>query len=341
MSEAAQVLNGSAVPQELIQMIIAHLVSRVVHLAATLKLSDLLSDGSKSAEELADATGTNSKALYRIMRTLASLGLYTEDTEQRFSLKPLGEALKSGTAGHATALMVAGDVFNRPLDQLLYSVETGNPAFEKVFGAPAFEWLAKHPVEASLFSKTMVGFHGGEPPAIAAAYDFSKFKTIVDVGGATGNLLSTILARYSSPRGVLFDLPHAVNDAAALLRERGVEDRVEVRAGNFFQTVPSDADAYILSHVIHDWSEEQCLIILGHCRRAISPAGRLLLVEMVLPSGDTPHPGKLTDILMLNLPGGQERTEPEYRALLAKAGFHLVKVVPTESAASVVEAVPA
>jgi hypothetical protein len=205
---------------------------------------------------------------------------------------------------------------------------------------PAFDYLAKHPEEASLFSQTMVGIHGPETPAVAAAYDFSRFRTIVDVGGATGNMLAAILSRHPGPRGILYDLPHVVRDAPELLKAHGVADRVAIEAGSFFDKVPSGGDAYILSHVIHDWSEKQCLDILGHCRRAIGPQGRLLIVEMVLPPGDTPHPGKLLDITMLVMPGGQERTPDEYAALLAKAGFRLERVVPTASPVSVVEAIP-
>jgi len=341
MPETSQPPNPNPLPQELIQMIMGHLVSRLLHLAATLKLSDHLSDGPKSAEELARATATNPKALYRVMRTLASLGFYTEDSTHRFSLKPFGELLKSGTVGHASTLILAGDVITRPLENLLYSVQTGNPAFEQAFGMPLFEWFGKDPEVASLFSQTMVGFHGAEPPAVAAAYNFSGIKTLVDVGGATGNLLSTILATHGGLRGILFDLPHVVGDAPPLLKQRGVEDRVEIQPGSFFEFVPSGGDAYMLSHVIHDWSEAQCLTILGNCRRAMASDNRLLLIEMVLASGDAYHPGKLTDIVMLNVPGGQERTEPEYRELLAKAEFRLTRVVPTDSAVSVIEAVPA
>jgi hypothetical protein len=151
---------------------------------------------------------------------------------------------------------------------------------------------------------------------------------------------ATVLSRYPKVRGILFDLPHVVSDAPAFLKSRGVADRVEIQAGSFFDTVPPGGDAYILSHVIHDWSEEQCLAILGHCRKAMGPKGRLLLVEMVLPKGDTPHFGKILDMTMLVLPGGEERTEPEYAALLGKAGFRVQRVVPTASVVSVVEAVP-
>ena len=221
----------------------------------------------------------------------------------------------------------------------MYSLETGKTAFEKVFGMPAFDYLAKHPEDAANFSEAMIGFHGDEPPAIVAAYDFSGFGTVVDVGGASGNMLVAILSRYPGPRGVLFDLPHVVRDAPEFFRARGLADRVRIEAGSFFDLVPAGGDAYVLSHIIHDWSEEQCLTILGNCRKAMKPDAKLLIVEMVLPAGDEMHPGKLLDLTMLVAPGGQERTDAEYAALLDKAGFRLTRVVPTQSAVSVVEAV--
>src|ERR1035438_6912482 len=161
----------------------------------------------------------------------------------------------------------------------------------KSFGLSLFEWLARNPEEASLFSETMIGFHGAEAEAVAASYDFSGFKTIVDVGGASGDLLTTILGHFHGPRGILFDLPHVVRDAPALIQARGLTDRVTIQAGSFFEGVPSGADAYVLSHIIHDWNEEQCLTILAHCRSAMHPTSRLLLVETVIPPADTPHPG--------------------------------------------------
>lgn len=328
---------------QLIQMVTANWVSRILFVAAKLELTDRIAGGARSAAELAPETGTHAPSLHRLMRALAGLGVLTERGGQKFALTPLGEALRKDAPGsaHATVLTLGGQLFWRAWEEVLYSVETGKTAFEKVHGMPAFDYLARHPDEASLFSQTMVGIHGGETPAVAAAYDFSAFRTIVDVGGATGNMLSAILARHAAPRGILFDLPHVVRDAPEFLKSRGVADRVTIESGSFFEGVPKGADAYVLSHVIHDWSEEQCLTILGHCRRAIAPNGRLLIVEMVIPPGDTPHPGKLLDITMLVMPGGQERTPEEYRALLAKAGFRLDRVVPTDSAVSIVDAVPA
>ena len=346
MPHAASTLAPAAAPQEppphviLIQMATAAWVSRLVYAAARLDLADHLAAGPRSAEDLAGSLGLHAPSLHRFMRCLASLGVLAEQVGQRFALTALGEALKTGAPGSARAtILTAGSPwFAGAFDEIVYSLQTGKPAFEKVHGAPVFDYLGRHPDEASLFSETMIGFHGREPPAVAEAYDFSAFGTIVDVGGATGNLLATILARHEGPRGILFDRPHVVADAPALLAERCVQARVAIEAGDFFEKVPAGGDAYVLSHVIHDWSEAQCLTILGHVRKAMQPDGRLLLVEMVLPAGDTPHPGKVLDMVMLVLPGGRERTEEEYRQLLAKAGFRMTRVITTNSDVSIVEA---
>jgi hypothetical protein len=327
---------------QLIQMGAAAWVSATVYAAAKLGIADHLAAGPKSAVELAGATRTHAPSLHRFMRTLAGLGILTERDAQRFALTPLGEALQSGAPGSARATIIAfgGPAFSRSWEEMIYSLETGKTGFEKVSGMPLFEYLAQHPEEASYFSEAMVGFHGAEPPTVARAYDFSEFETIVDVGGATGNMLAAILSHHPTPRGVLFDRPHVVRDAPALLKARGVDARVTIEPGDFFEKVPQGGDAYILSHIIHDWNEDQCLTILGHCRDVIKPGGRLLIVETVLPPGDTPHQGKIQDMVMLVIPGGQERTESEYAALLGKAGFRLNRVVPTESVVSVVEAIP-
>jgi hypothetical protein len=315
----------------------------VVHAAAQFNLADHLADGAKSADELAGPTGTHAPSLHRLMRTLASIGILTEDGQQRFGLTMLGEALKTGAPGsaRATILTFGGEWMWHGLEQFTYSVKTGKSGLEKSLGMPVFAWLAQQPEQAALFSETMIGFHGREPEAVAAAYGFAGAATIVDVGGATGHLLTTLLGGHPGARGVLFDLPYVEQDARRLIESRGLTERVTLQTGSFFEAVPAGGDVYLLSHVIHDWSEEQCLTILRHVRQAMNPNGRLLLIEMVLPPGNTPHPGKMLDMIMLVGPGGQERTEDEYRALLTKAGFQLTRVVPTESAVSIVEAIVA
>jgi hypothetical protein len=327
---------------QIVQMGMGYWVSRALYAAAKLGLADKLASGPRGAAELAKETGTLPSALHRLMRLLAGLGiLKTEPDGQRFSLTPLGEAMKSDAPGaaRATLISLAGPVFWKAFGEYMYSLETGKTAFEKAYGMPVFDYLASHPQEAANFTQAMIGVHGDEPPAIVAAYDFSGFGTVVDVGGASGNMLAAILSRYPGPRGVLFDLPHVVGHAAEHFRARSLGDRVRVEGGSFFDRVPAGGDAYVLSHVIHDWSEAQCLTILGSCHKAMKPDAKLLIVEMVLPAGDEMHPGKLLDLTMLVMPGGQERTEAEYAALLDKAGFRLTRVVPTPSAVSVVEAV--
>jgi len=325
---------------QLVQLSTAHWMSHVLYVAARLCLTDHLAKGLTRVDELADATKTHAPSLRRFLRTLGHLGLVTEDEAGRFTLTPLGEALQTGAPGAARAaiLTLASPWMTNGWTRLLESVRSGKPGLEQALGMPIFDWLATHPEEASLFSETMVSFHGAEPAAVAAAYDFSGMNTVVDIGGATGNLLAAILGRYPDLRGILYDLPHVVRHAPALLQSRGVADRVTITSGSFFDGVPSGGDAYLFSHIIHDWSEEQCLTILGHCLRAMAPASRVLIIEMVLPAGNVPHPGKMLDMMMLVGPGGQERTEPEYRTLLSKAGLRLAKVVPTESAVSVIEA---
>ncbi len=327
---------------QLIQMGIGGWVSAVVYHAAKLKLADHLADGPKDAAQVAAATSTHAPTMHRFMRTLAGFGILTEGEGGRFSLTPMGEALRSDAPGAAwpTLMAFCGPTFTRSWEEMPHSLATGLTAFEKTWGMPMFDYLGQHPEEASRFSQAMVGVHGTEPPTVAAAYDFSTVNTVVDVGGATGNMLAAILSHHPGPRGVLFDRPYVVADAPALLEARGVASRVTIESGNFFEGVPSGGDVYILSHIIHDWNEAQCLTILGHVRTAMPKDGRLLIVETVLPPGDTPHQGKLQDMIMLVFPGGQERTEAEYAALLAKAGFRLTRVVPTESPVSLVEAVP-
>jgi hypothetical protein len=327
---------------QIIQMGFGYWVSRAVYAAAKLGLADRLAGGPRSAAELAKETGTQARALHRLMRLLAGLGiLKTEPDGQRFSVAPLGEALKSNAHGYAreTLLALGGEFGWKGFGEYMYSLETGKSGFEKAFGMPPFDYLSRHPEDAANFTKAMIGVHGDEPPAVAEAYDFSGFGTIVDVGGASGNMLMEILKRHPGPRGVLFDLPHVVRDAPDRFRAMGLGERFRAEGGSFFDSVPAFGDAYVISHVIHDWSEEQCLTILRNCHRAMKPEAKLLIIEMVLPEGDAMHPGKLLDLTMLVMPGGEERTAAEYAALLDKAGFRLTRDVPTKSAASVVEAV--
>jgi hypothetical protein len=312
----------------------------MLYVTAKLGLADLIAAGTNTAKALATKTKTHERSMHRLLRSLGCIGIVEQLDGGVVKLTELGATLRADHPGKArsTVLMVAGDWMWKAFEELEYSVETGKPAMEKVFGMPAFDYLSKHPDQVSIFSEAMVGIHGQEPPAVAEAYDFSGFGTVVDVGGATGNMLAAILSKYPQPKGLLYDLPHVIKDAPAFLATKGVADRVRIESGSFFDRVPSGGDAYVLSHIIHDWSAGQCLTILENCRRAMKPGAKLLIVEMVLPEGNEPHPGKMLDLVMLTVPGGEERTPSEYRELLGKAGFRMTRVVPTASAVGVVEA---
>jgi O-methyltransferase domain/Dimerisation domain len=327
---------------QIIQMAGGLVISRAIFAVAELAIADYLKDGARSSEEIAQATGTHAPSLYRLLRFMAGFGFFVEDAGQHFSLTPLGAALQSDAPGYArsTVRMLAGSTAWSGWGEFLHSVKTGETGMEKAFGQSVFGYLSNHPEEATFFNEAMIGFHGAEPPAVAAAYDFSGIRKLVDVGGGTGNLLTTILLANPKLRGVLYDLSHVVAEARRRIEMKNLSERCEIVSGSFFESVPSGGDAYLLSHIIHDWDEQKCLQILGNCRHVMPDDDRLLLVEMVIPSGNDFHPAKLLDLMMLAWTGGRERTEEEYAALFAKGGFKLTRVVPTQSPVSLIEAVP-
>jgi len=235
-------------------------------------------------------------------------------------------------------LTLGGPLGWKSWENIEYTVRTGLPGADHAFGKPFFDVLAEDPEAAERFSESMISIHGAEPPSVAEAYDFSTARTVVDLGGASGNMLAHILTRHAGPRGVLFDLSQATAGAPALLKARGVDDRVTIEHGSFFQRVPAGGDVYLLSHIIHDWNEARCLTILENVRRAMTPASRLLLIELVLRDGATPGFGS-ADMAMMVLTGGAERTAREYASLLARAGLEMTRVLPTSTSASIVEAV--
>ena len=322
------------------QMATGHFLARLVYAAAKLGIADHLADGPKAAAEMASATGCDAHALHRFLRTLTNFEIVTMSDDGLFTLTPIGEALKSSAPGFARSavLTMGGPVFWKSWEHIEYSLQTGLPATEYAFGKPLFDLLADDPETGTRFSETMIAVHGAEPPSVAAAYDFSSAGTVVDVGGASGNMLAHILTKHAGPRGVLFDLPQATAGAPDLLRARGVEDRVTIEHGSFFDRVPAGGDIYLLSHVIHDWNDAQCLRVLGNVRQAMTPASRLLLIELVLRDSGAPGFGS-SDMTMMVLAGGAERTAREYEALLARAGLKMTRVVPTTTSPSIIEAV--
>jgi SAM-dependent methyltransferase len=325
-------------------MVSGKLISQALATAVELGIPDQLGKGAKPASELARKAGAREDGVYRLLRALASVGVFSEGAWRRFKLTPIGQLLRSDTPGnHAGYVRFTGhDSTWRPWGQLAHSVRTGQPAFDVIFGMPVFEYLAKNPEPAAIFDNAMTSLSAMESHAIADAYDFKNIGTLMDVAGGHGMLLATLMKKHRKMKGVLFDLPHVTAGAAATFARAGVADRVSVASGDFFRELPSGADAIIMKHIIHDWDDEAAGKILSACHRALGAKGKLLIADAVVPTGNTPHFGKLLDLEMLALtPRGRERTKAEFTTLLKASGFKIARVVPTHSPISVVEAVRA
>ena len=340
----AEKMDEAAAAQRLMDMAIDHWRAELMLQAAEMSLADKFTgEEPRTAKELASEYGMRHRELYRYLRALTGIGILEFAGKDSFRLTALGAALRTGAPGAARSAFIAlvGDMVKPAWKEFDHGLFTGDTGFEKAHGKSLFEYLRDNPGMATFFSETMVGFHGREPPAVAEAYDFSGIGSLVDVGGATGNMLGHVLSRHPGLRGVLYDLPHVVVDAPPLLERFGVQDRVTIESGSFFESVPAGHDAYLLSHIVHDWDDGENATILANVREAMKPDGKLLIVEMVLPESDEPHMGKMLDMMMMLVPGGEERTPSEYAALLEPNGFRVNRVVPTDSAVSVVEAVRA
>ena len=311
--------------------------------AANLGLADLLKDGPLSIADLAEATGTHAGSLYRMLRALASRGIFSEDADGRFSLTALADPLRSDAPDsiHNWALFVGSEAELQTWAHLSYSVRTGKPAFEHVFGKRWFDYLDEQPEMARIFNHLMTGGSTSDAAAIIEAYDFSVYRKIVDIGGGHGALLAHILEQNPQSSGVLFDAPSVIAGATGAIDTQVNQGRAEKVAGNFFEAVPNGGDAYVLKYIIHDWDDERAIMILKNCRQAMAENGRVLLVEMVIPAGNAPSPGKFLDLEMLLYFHSRERTEAEYRDLLQQAGLELITITPTASPFSIIEAAPA
>jgi hypothetical protein len=324
------------------QLATGYWVSQALYVAAKLRIAELLKDSPRTTDELAAECGAHAPSLYRVLRMLASCGVFAEDSEGRFAMTPLAEMLQSGPGSMRAMTLHLGEGPSwAAWGALLDSVQTGETAFVHANGKEVFPYYAEHPESNEPFNQAMTDYSGAVISAIMPEYDFSGFAKIVDVGGGHGSLLSAILKANPQARGVLFDLPPAIEGARTALEAAGLQDRCELVGGDFFESVPQGGDAYVLKHIIHDWDEERALAILRNVRAAMADGGRLLLVETVIPEGNNPSFSKFSDVHMMVMTGGQERTEAEYAALFRKAGFALTRIVRTESLVSVVEAVKA
>ncbi len=327
--------------EQLTRMIASAALSRAICTIGELGVADHIKAGSpESVKTLARVTGAHERSLYRLLRFTASYGVFRETGDRAFDQTPLSAALATDAAG---SFRPATRMFHRMFkgwDGLDHSIRTGEAGAVKAFGEPMFDYIGHNPELGPLFDAGMTAFHGHETQAMLDAYDFGEIKTLADIGGGNGLLLAAVLQRYPNLHGILFDLEHVSGRARAGMKALGLESRCSVVEGSFFEAIPAGADAYLMRHIIHDWTDEQSIQILSNCRKVIPAHGRVLLVEFTVPEANQASLGKDADMMMLAFPGGMERTDAEYAALLESSGFRLAKVTPTKSAVSVVEGRP-
>lgn len=318
-------------------------VARALYIAARLQLADLVSGGTSACKDLAALTGTDASSLYRVVRVLVSAGVFEMDEHERVSLNPLAETLLSDAPGsmRGWAISQIGDDPYKAWDELMYSVRTGGVAFEHVFGCDSWTYRAQHPESAKDFDEGMASFVGAHTEAVLAGYPFATVRKIVDVGGGDGKLIATLLAAHPAMRGVLYEQPRVIERATRRIADEGLAARCEVVAGDMFESIPPGGDAYVLSRVLHSWDDERAIAIMRNCRRVMAPEAKLLVLERVIPSrienSAAMRALAVSDLHMMVMNGGRERTEAQYRALLAAAGLSLMRVVPTAGAMSVIE----
>jgi SAM-dependent methyltransferase len=325
----------------MMDLLIGACVAQAITAAADLGVADALAEAPLSIDELAAAVDADPDILGRLLRALISRGVFRRRRDGRYELTPLADTLRCGADVSIGAMArVQGSPEHREhWSHLTNAVRTGKAVIPELRGKPAFEVLADEPELAEMFNQAMTSLSELSIAPVIAAYDFSSYATIVDVGGGQGRLLAAILAATPGASGVLFDLPQVVADAPTLLRQHHAQDRVRIVEGSFFERVPDDSDAYVLKNVIHDWPDDDAVRILRNVRAAARTGARILLVEFVIPNHDREFLGKWADLEMLISAGARERSADEYGQLLSRAGFQMMRVVETASPFSVVEGV--
>jgi SAM-dependent methyltransferase len=322
----------------LLRLLTGFHVTQLLSLAARLNIADALANGPQTADELARATGAQPDALYRALRALANVGVFEERAERTFALTPLGALLQTTRPDslRAQAIFLGGDPY-QAWAELPYVVATGAPAFDHLYGAPHFEYLAAHPASNDTFNQAMSVMSRRVAAAVVAAYDFTRADRVVDVGGGQGMLLATILQAHPSLRGALFDLPHVVASAAPVLRAANVADRCDVIGGDFFAMTPPDGDILTLHHILHDWDNEHSVRILQACAQALRPQGKVLVIEAIIEPGANAAQNLFLDMNMMVMNGGRERTAAEYERLFTAAGLRLTRIIPLRAEARIIE----
>jgi hypothetical protein len=320
------------------QLATGYMASAALQVALRLKLPDKIAGGTGNVAELARTLGVNEDALYRVLRSLSSVGVFQETAPRTFALTPAAEALRDVPGSmYAMALWICDPFHFRIYADAIHSVKTGAPAAEKTLGMPVFEYFAKDPELSETFNKAMVAFSDAVVPAVLEVYDFSGINVLVDVAGGHGGVLTGILQRYPNMRGILADLGHVIEGARPRLQALGLSERCQTVEIDMFKAIPAGGDAYIMKHIIHDWDDERAGAILRNIRQVLPSDGRLILIEAVLAPGNEPDFSKMIDLEMMFLPGGRERTADEFRTLFERNGFELTRIVPTQSPLGVVE----
>lgn len=326
-------------PMTLASIGLGYFYSAALRAVAELGIADLLAECPRSPQELAEATATSPSHLHRVLRALAGCGVFAQNADGRYQLTATASLLcrDHESSLRDAVLMMTSDAFLESGVHLLDALKSGGNAFQAIHGMPFFAYLQRNPASARIFHDGMACFSDTENAPIAAAYDFSRFSRVVDVGGGYGGFLREALLRTPGLRGVLYECPEVLQERLML---SGVADRCDVIAGDFFVSVPPGADAYVLKRVLHDWDDDQCRRILRHCRDAMDENGRVLIIDAVVPEDNEHSLVKGIDLLMLAASDGRERSEHELAALLAGAGMRLLRVVPTPSLLSIIEAAP-
>jgi hypothetical protein len=329
---------------QLLQLSSGAFLAQAIYVAAKLGIADLLADGPKTAEFLSVATSTDERSLYRVLRSLASVGAFQEVDGRSFANSAMTETLRSDHPRSTRDLTIwlNEEEHWRIYGHLMYSVKTGKPSWDHVHGEPVFPYLFNTNKElGEIFNRAMTSFSHQSIGPVLAAYDFAGAGTIADIAGGYGHLLAAVLAANPTAKGVLFDLPAVLQGAPQMLDAYGVADRVELVEGDFFTAIPVKADLYMLKHIIHDWYDDNNQKILRNIRENMADDAKVLIIDAVVPEGNEPHFSKIIDLEMLMTPGGVERTPTEFAELLEKSGFKLNRIIPTQGLISIVEAVKA
>lgn len=337
-----QPINQPPVPEQILQIITNFWTSRAVYVFAKLGIPDLLASGPKTAEELAAVTKMHAPSLYRLLRALATTGFVTVTADGRFAQTPVSEALVTDTPGSLRWFTMSelGQEHYPAWGNLLHSVKTGEIAFDNFFGADVWKYFQQNPEDAAVFNNSMSGVTAATNEGILAAYDFSIFGTIVDIGGGHGGLITSILKANPKLKGILLDAPQVIEGARPKIEAAGLAERCETVGGDFFKAVPAGGDIYVMKWIIHDWDDERAITILKNVRNEVPRNGRIIIVDCVVPENNDPDFSKFFDLNMMVMTGGKERTEKEFAQLLSAAGFKLRRVIPTNVPTSIVEAEP-